>query len=68
MKNNQMNKIRNTENDDPFLKLFATMGEGGKGIEAQEAQGQSQLVRSSQLPIEVGYNSQAKKYYEKMAM
>ena len=32
-----MNKIRNTKNDDPILKLFTAMGEGGKGIETFEA-------------------------------
>ncbi len=40
--------ITNTRDQDPVVNLVTAMGEGG--IEAQEAQGQQQLVESQQLP------------------
>ena len=42
--------ITNTESQDPMFNLLATMSPRGRGIEEQEAQGQRQLVASSQLP------------------
>jgi hypothetical protein len=40
-------KITNTVENDPIINLFIGLG---SGIEAQEAQGQRELVESSQLP------------------
>ncbi len=37
----------------PFLGLVTTMGEGGSGILAQEAQGQQSFVNSETLPNEM---------------
>ncbi|MFX0202616.1 MAG: hypothetical protein ACFFCW_41460 [Candidatus Hodarchaeota archaeon] len=48
-----MSKIRNTTQDDPILKLFTASIGSGRGIEEQEAAGQSQLVNSTQLPVRV---------------
>lgn len=42
--------ITNTESQDPLSNLLASMSPKGRGIEEQEAQGQRQLVASSQLP------------------
>lgn len=42
--------IRNTEKDMNEIKYLVAFGERGKGIEAQEAQGQRELVSSAQLP------------------
>lgn len=63
-----MKKITNTENDIAEKKFLAAMGEGGKGILAQEAQGQRELVNSTQLPAKHGtWNSiSAKDMYEKL--
>ncbi len=44
---------RNTEQEvrhNPLLGLLTTMGEGGSGILAQEAQGQQSFVNSDTLP------------------
>ncbi|MEK6828574.1 MAG: hypothetical protein AABY15_00410 [Nanoarchaeota archaeon] len=63
--------ITNTKNDIVEKKLLVAMGEGGKGIEAQEAQGQRELVKSSQLPAGLsGYRSGpgAKEIYEKLGI
>ena len=42
--------IRNTTTTDPLAKLTVAMGKGG--IENQEARGQAELVRSTQLPVD----------------
>ena len=41
---------RNTSQDDPFLKLLVAMD--GGGIEAQERQGQRELLRATTLPTD----------------
>lgn len=63
-----MSKINNTEKEDPMLKLLVAMGENGKGIEAQEAQGQRELVSSAQLPSKMGIRDDAKDFYEKVGI
>ena len=63
--------ITNTKNDIAEKKFLVAMGEGGKGIEAQEAQGQRELVQSSQLPAGLSsYRSGpgAKEIYEKLGI
>lgn len=63
--------IRNTEKDINEIKFLVSMGEGGKGIEAQEAQGQCELVKSSQLPAAISsYRNGpgAKEIYEKLGI
>jgi hypothetical protein len=58
-------KIRNTEKDELERKLLTSLP---GGIEAQEAQGQKELVSSSQLPVKVNYphGSEIKEICEKL--
>jgi len=58
-----MSKIHNTEKDSLTVKLVNAMGENGSGIEAQEAQGQKELVNSAQLPSKMGMSGDASDFY-----
>lgn len=62
--------IENTSNQDPLTTLAMGIVFGGPGaIEAQEAQGQRQLVASSQLPAEANEREKdASKLYEAMGI